>query len=127
MPDEPLPWLASRPSRSGTVSMVGRSDLDRQNTPASEPEATKHMDPLTTALDFSPGTDPLITAQEFTASAPPVASPVRPTVASSTTSPLPHLIAALVASIGIVTGSIGPWSSWLVFSENGLAGDGRTP
>lgn len=52
-------------------------------------------------------------------------SQATPTAAStSTTNYLPNLIAALVASVGIVIGSIGPWATFMALSRNGLSGDG---
>jgi len=44
--------------------------------------------------------------------------------ATSTTNYLPNLIAALLASVGIVVGSIAPWATFMAFSKNGLEGDG---
>lgn len=37
---------------------------------------------------------------------------------------LPNLIAALVASVGVVIGSIGPWATFLALSKGGMDGDG---
>jgi len=38
---------------------------------------------------------------------------------------LPNLIAALVASAGIVIGSLGPWLTFLVFDRSNTDGDGK--
>jgi hypothetical protein len=37
---------------------------------------------------------------------------------------LPNLIAAIVASLGVVIGSLGPWMTFLVFSRSNVDGDG---
>jgi hypothetical protein len=37
---------------------------------------------------------------------------------------LPNLIAALVSSLGVVVGSLGPWMTFLVFSRSNVDGDG---
>jgi hypothetical protein len=37
---------------------------------------------------------------------------------------LPNLIAALIESVGIVVGSIGPWMVFLAFTRNAMDGDG---
>lgn len=47
-----------------------------------------------------------------------------PVPATSTTNYLPNLIAALLASVGIVVGSIAPWATFMAFSKNGIEGDG---
>jgi hypothetical protein len=38
---------------------------------------------------------------------------------------LPYLIASLVASAGIVIGSLGPWMTFLVFDRSNIDGDGK--
>lgn len=37
---------------------------------------------------------------------------------------LPNLIAALIASVGVVVGSIGPWATFFAMSTNAVGGDG---
>jgi hypothetical protein len=37
---------------------------------------------------------------------------------------LPNLIAALIASVAVVIGSLGPWMTFLVFSRGNVDGDG---
>jgi hypothetical protein len=37
---------------------------------------------------------------------------------------LPNLIAAIIASAGVVVGSIAPWATFLAFSRNAVGGDG---
>lgn len=37
---------------------------------------------------------------------------------------LPNLIVAMVASVGVVVGSIGPWITFLALSRNAVGGDG---
>ncbi|WP_083584003.1 DUF2510 domain-containing protein [Rhodococcus zopfii] len=100
-----------------------------KTTPAPAPTSPTGSDPLATAMSIPTHTDPLATAQAFTVSASPTAGqpqspPPGPASAVSTTNDLPNLIAALVASVGIVIGSIGPWVTFMAFSKNGLDGDG---
>ena len=35
-----------------------------------------------------------------------------------------NMIAALIASLGIIVGSLGPWASFFAFTKNGVEGDG---
>jgi hypothetical protein len=59
--------------------------------------------------------------------APPVgnAGYVDPEPAGPSTIYLPNLIVALVASVGIVVGSLGPWVTLLMFDRNATDGDGK--
>lgn len=36
----------------------------------------------------------------------------------------PTLMVALIASIGVIVGSIGPWATFMAFTKNGIEGDG---
>lgn len=37
---------------------------------------------------------------------------------------LPNLIAAMIASVGVVIGSLGPWMTWMMFNRSNTDGDG---
>ncbi len=50
--------------------------------------------------------------------------PVRPAQVNAAPFYLPNLIAAMVASVGVVVGSIGPWITFLALSRNAVGGDG---
>lgn len=57
-------------------------------------------------------------------STPPGGAHTTPPASTAVANYRPGLIAALVASVGVIIGSIGPWMTFMAFSKNGVEGDG---
>ncbi len=50
--------------------------------------------------------------------------PVASTPANAVPAYSPSLIAALLASVGVIVGSLAPWATFMAFTKNGIDGDG---
>lgn len=73
---------------------------------------------------FPVGSPPLPGAGGGAAPLPRPEPAASPTGAGTRLSYLPAMLVSLVASVGVMIGSVGPWASFLTLSTHGIEGDG---